>query len=130
MDFLTGTSQARVLPLLHTPERGENETFAEFKARRAASNKANRDAQRNPNHGLQNSRARYRTDMRASGAMGKRVRASDALMAAWAAKRVTNWKGETDPAGAYTLIGRSLDSETGEYIRRKWLAGISAQRGF
>ena len=47
-------------------------------------------------------------------------RAYRALMAAWAAKRVT--KAELrDEHGAYTLTGGA---------RRKWLAGISAQRGF
>lgn len=57
-------------------------------------------------------------------------RAYVALMAAWASKRIPNWKGERDQEGAYTLTGMSLDRETGEVIRRKWLAGISAQRGY
>lgn len=60
----------------------------------------------------------------------RKTRAYVALTAAWASKRVPNWKGDTDPTGAYTLIGRRFDPETGEYLRRKWLAGISAQRGY
>jgi hypothetical protein len=60
----------------------------------------------------------------------RKLRASDALLAAWAAKRLPKWEGERDAAGAYTMVGGSIDRETGEYIRRKWLAGISAQRGF
>lgn len=124
-----GTS-INTTPSLHQPERGENESFADYKARRAASNLAVRESQRNPDHGLTGSREKFRDSMRESGTMGKRIRASDALMAAWAAKRVTNWKGGRDQAGAYTMVGGSIDRETGEYIRRKWLAGISAQRGF
>jgi hypothetical protein len=104
----------------HNPARNEGESFSAYKARRAASNKTRRDAQRDPNHNLLNSRRKYRNDMRLSGTMGKRLRASDALMAAWAAKRVPNWKGARDEHGAYTQL-------TGG---RKWLAGISAQRGF
>lgn len=63
-------------------------------------------------------------------AKARKTRAYVALMAAWANKRVPNWKGEADAVGAYTFTGGSIDRETGEYIRRKWLAGISAQRGF
>lgn len=78
------------------------------------------------------------------------MRVSDALMAAWAAKRVTNWQGPRDGAGgAYTLTGSAYtvqgatpttrdhvmsagvgDGEGFYTARRIWLAGISAQRGF
>lgn len=34
------TSAAKRIPTLHAPERGEDETFAQYKARRAASSKA------------------------------------------------------------------------------------------
>lgn len=142
------TTATKATPQLHQPERGENETFAEYKARRAASNKANRDAQRNPNHGLTGSRQQFRNSMRASGAMGKRIRASDALMAAWASKRVTK-TALRDEHGALTLVGKpyelvNVHPTTREFVlsggvdgddffytvQRKWLAGVSAQRGF
>lgn len=102
-------------------QRYENESFAAYKVRRAASNAEVKAYTRNPNHGAVGSREKYRDDMRKSGAMGKRIRASDALMAAWASKRVPKWKGLTDEHGAYTVTGSA---------GRKWLAGISAQRGF
>jgi hypothetical protein len=52
-------------------------------------------------------------------------RTYEALMAAWAGKRLTNWSGNRDDHGdPFTLVGRNLDG-----TRRTWLAGISAQRG-
>jgi hypothetical protein len=59
--------------------------------------------------------------MKRSGTMGKRIRAADALEASWASKRIPNWKGPRDAHGAYTTTGTA---------GRKWLAGISAQRGY
>ena len=60
-----------------------------------------------------------------------KVRAADALTAAWAQKRITNWNGPRDEHGAYTLTGRSGQCHAdGTEVRRKWLAGISAQRGY
>jgi hypothetical protein len=50
-----------------------------------------------------------------------RTRAYRALMKAWAQKRIPKWKGARDEHGAYTVVGL-----TG----RKWLGGISAQRGY
>lgn len=144
----SGTSQQRVLPDLHQPERGENETFAEYKARRAASNAKNRAAQRDPNFGLVSARKQFRDSMRANGTMGKRVRASDALMAAWASKRITKAP-LSDDHGAFTLVGKPYElvnvyPTTREFVlssgvddddffytvQRKWLGGISAQRGY
>jgi hypothetical protein len=61
------------------------------------------------------------------GAPGTRItkphplRAFAALMAAWASKRVPKWKGERDEHGAFTRVGPG---------GRKWLAGVSAQRGY
>lgn len=76
-------------------------------------------------------------------------RAYVALMAAWAAKRIT--KAELrDEHSAYTLVGSTYEVEgmapdtsrehvtsswvhgedMGYTARRKWLAGISAQRGY
>lgn len=68
------------------------------------------------------------------------VRAYVALMQAWASKRVTKAVLQ-DEHGAYTVTGpmffapelssdsRYHDAFNG-YVRRKWLAGISAQRGY
>jgi hypothetical protein len=80
------------------------------------------------------------------------LRAYVALMNAAAQKRVPKWSGPRDEHGAYTLVGSvyTLDGEFGEpntrehviggavgggippeyTLRRKWLAGISAQRGY
>lgn len=101
-------------------QRHQNESFADYKQRRAASNAEVKAYTRNLSGGI-NSRQQFRDSMRASGAMGKRIRAADALVAAWAQKRVPKWKGLTDEHGAYTVTGSA---------GRKWLAGISAQRGF
>jgi hypothetical protein len=135
---------------IHNPERIEGESFAAYKARRAASNKVGRDMRRNPNHGLVGSRESYRDSMRQSGAMGQRTRASDALMAAWASKRITK-AAHRDEHGAYTCVGPVYEvygmnpDEGREHVigagkesdgtafysaRRKWLAGVSAQRGY
>lgn len=115
-------------------DRYENESFAAYKVRRAASNAEVRAYQRDLNHGAVGSRQKYRDEMRRSGAMGKRIRASDALMAAWAGKRVPNWKGMTDKHGAKTVTGRTpVHDDSGVLIgsqRRIWLAGISEQRGY
>lgn len=56
------------------------------------------------------------------------IRAYVALMAAWAQKRVTKAP-LRDEHGAYTVVGRKTASN-GETIKRMWLAGISAQRGY
>lgn len=135
---------------MHNPQRQEGESFADYKARRAASNAAVRAMRRDPNHGLVGSRQQYRNSLRSSGAMGKRIRASDALMAAWASKRITKAK-HRDEHGAYTCVGPVYEvygvspDEGREHVigggqesdgtvfygaRRKWLAGISAQRGY
>jgi hypothetical protein len=143
------TSKAAPRPHLHQPERGEQESFADYRKRRAASNKANRDSRRDPNHGSIGSRQQFRNSLRQSGAMGKRTRAADALTAAWASKRITKAP-LRDAHGAYTLTGpeyevERMEPDTGrEHVicswvdgedfgymaRRKWLGGISAQRGF
>jgi len=82
------------------------------------------------------------------------MRAYVALMAAWAAKRITKAP-LRDEHGAYTLTGSTYEMQAaegatitptaGEHVfggtfgngghtdyaaRRKWLAGISAQRGY
>lgn len=140
---------------IHTPQRMEGESFAAYKARRAESNRVARDLQRNPNHGLVSSRQRLRDSTREAGDMGKRIRASDALMEAWAQKRIAKWEGKRDEHGAYVAVGPvyEMQAAEGECInpssrehvlggafgngghtdytaRRKWLAGISAQRGY
>jgi hypothetical protein len=77
------------------------------------------------------------------------IRAYVALGAAWASKRVPKWRGPRDDNGAVCLIGKPYDIEGmhptsrevvltgwvdgedyGYTVQRKWLGGISAQRGF
>ncbi|MES2634067.1 MAG: hypothetical protein V4669_13920 [Pseudomonadota bacterium] len=72
-----------------------------------------------------------------------------ALYAAWASKRVPKWDGPRDDKGAVFLIGKPYALEGvhpsahevvlegwvdgddfGYTVQRKWLAGISAQRGY
>lgn len=82
------------------------------------------------------------------------IRAADALVAAWASKRVTKAPlrdehgAYTLTGGTYTVEGEGLQPTSREHLfggvfkgvgagghseytaRRKWLAGISAQRGY
>jgi hypothetical protein len=104
---------------LHVPERLNDESREEYAARRARARTAVRAIIGKGLGGGISSRKQFRDAMRANGTMGKRIRAANALLAAWASKRVPNWKGGHDAAGAFTLTGRP---------RRKWVAGISAQR--
>lgn len=60
------------------------------------------------------------------------TRAYVALCAAWAQKRITK-AALRDEHGAYTLVGSEyigVDGGDTYRPRRKWLAGISAQRGY
>jgi hypothetical protein len=150
-----GASRATTAPAsyaLHTPERHPAESKAQYRARRALSKAVGRHV---ADHGLNrgtSSREQLRDSMRRNGTMGLRTTASDALMAAWAAKRVPKWNGPREEHGAYTTVGSVYELEgdgvepsTREHVlgggvggglppsytlRRKWLAGISAQRGF
>lgn len=74
-----------------TPERAPNETQEQYKARRLlAKSIVERMSLRGPHWpGINGSTARQqlRDNMRKSGAMSKRVRFADLLMANWAAKR-------------------------------------------
>ncbi len=134
---------------LHTPERLSGESFADYKARRVASKAAMRQSTGHHLNGGTSSRTTYRNSLRSSGSMGRRTRAYVALLAAWAAKRITK-STLSDDNGAYTLVGATYDvegmapdtarehvtsswvhgEEMGYTARRKWLAGISSQRGF
>lgn len=79
---------------------------------------------------------------------GRKIRAYVALGAAWAAKRITKAK-LRDEHGAICLIGKRYDIEGihptsrevvltgwvdgeqfGYTVQRKWLGGLSAQRGY
>lgn len=146
------TSHGRKAIPLHQPERGADESHADYRARRKASRAAARDLTTAPttlhNRRTPGARESFRKSMRDSGTMGKRIRASDALMAAWASKRVTKAV-LRDEHGAITLVGKPYEIEgvhptTREFVRsswvdgddfgytvqRKWLGGISAQRGY
>lgn len=117
---------------LHIPQRLEGESFSAYSERRAKSHAANK-ANRTIGQGGVSSRRQYRDSMRESGTMGKKTRAYVALTAAWASKRVVKWDGARDEHGAYTLVGSEyigVDGGDTYRPRRKWLAGISAQRGY
>ena len=113
---------------VHTPERLNGESWADYKSRRAQSNAIGRVMRTAVNGGV-SSRQQFRDSMRKSGAMGKRTRAYVALLAAWAAKVVSKAK-LRDEHGAYTLTGAFKFLRDGSPLRRMWLAGISAQRGY
>lgn len=114
---------------IHIPQRLEGESFDAYRERRAESHAINK-ANRTIGQGGISSRKQYRDSMRSSGTMGKKTRAYVALCAAWAQKRVINWKGKRDEHGAFTLVGRGELPGVGIDGRRVWLAGISAQRGY
>lgn len=133
---------------LHSPERQQGETQQKYRERRAAARKAARAITGHGLGGGVGSRQALRDEMRKSGTMGKRTRAYVALMAAWAAKRVTKAK-LRDENGAITFVGKPYEligvkpssrefvieggSDHGERfytVRRVWLAGVSAQRGY
>ncbi len=133
---------------LHTPERGADETQAAYKLRRSLSRAAVRsmtlrglgDQRKAPS-----SRQQLRDSQRANG-NGPRASFGPTLMTAHASLRAAALPTACprDEFGAYTLTGfhRALPTivsydESGEcqidmrdVPRRKWLAGISAQRGF
>lgn len=132
---------------VHIPQRLDGESFDAYRARRAQSHAINK-ANRTIGQGGVSSRQQYRDSMRNSGTMGKRTRAYVALGAAWAAKRITKAK-LRDEHGAFCLIGKRYDLEGvhpssrevvlegwvdgdqfGYTVQRKWLGGISAQRGY
>jgi hypothetical protein len=55
------------------------------------------------------------------------------LLATWARTRRNDKArhlGLRDQYGAFTMVGRSRDPVSLVWSRRKWLAGISAQRGY
>jgi hypothetical protein len=131
---------------MHNPQRRDGESFKSYRERREA---AKREVLRITGAGLNggtSSRKQLRDSMRANGTMGLRVRASDALMAAWASKRVTK-AALRDENGAYTCVGAVYEVEgmapdtdrehvisswvhgedMGYTARRKWSAGVSAQ---
>ena len=113
----------------HIPQRLDGESFDAYRTRRAESHAINK-ANRAIGQGGTSSRESLRAETRRSGDMGKRIRAYVALCAAWAQKRVINWKGRRDEHGAYTLVGRGELPNGVTDGRRMWLAGISAQRGY
>jgi hypothetical protein len=133
---------------LHIPQRLTGESFDAYKTRRAQSHAINK-ANRTTGQGGISSRKSLRDEMRKSGTMGKRTRAYVALCAAWAAKRVAKslFRDEngayTCTGGIYQVEGMAPDTnrehvlsswvhgeDTGYTARRKWLGGISAQRGY
>jgi hypothetical protein len=136
---------------IHIPQRLNGESFEAYKTRRAESKaEIRRITAHAINKGLIGSRQQQRDSMRTSGTMGRRTRAYVALMAAWVAKQITKAK-LRDEHGAYTCVGPVYEvygmnpDEAREHVigagtesdgtvfysaRRKWLAGISAHRGY
>ncbi len=122
---------------IHTPARQPNESQADYRARRAASNRANVQ----PSGGRQTSRELQREERRKNGHL--RGTYGQGLRNHFNRKRVEAQKGvPRDPArlkqidkhGFYTVTGATrmvIESPfPARMERRKWLAGISAQRGY
>lgn len=119
---------------LHSPERQPGESQAKYRERRAASHKAV-DAMRCADIGNQrrepSSRERQRDSARRAG-RGPRATYGLGLLQPQRLRnqeRMAKLHPLRDEHGAYTLIGALIRTEEG-VTRRKWLAGISAQRGY
>jgi hypothetical protein len=109
---------------LHAPERQPGESMGHYRARRYASNIAVRaiNAQARDSN-RESSRTGLRNAQRKNGSL--KSGAFGAGVIAAAARRALDKRqnrGPRDEHGSYTQTGRDP--------RRKWLAGISAQRGF
>lgn len=129
---------------LHTPERQARESQADYRARRAASNSAVRDLKRGPHQApaispLDVSRfflGQHTNPLRNKSRRALRLAkfARSAWLSHWTPTptvKVRKHKPSTNPTprdgfGAFTLIGKG----NAQHERRKWLGGISAQRGF
>jgi hypothetical protein len=118
---------------IHTPERGTDESAADYKARREASRKAVRAmtlANIGDQHRAPSSREQLRNSQRSNGKLraGSYGRGLDNKWSNDAAKKQAKLPHYRDANGAFTLIGKRdfMNNENG----RMWLAGISAQRGY
>lgn len=132
---------------LHTPERQPDESMQDYRLRRAASHAAVRSMRAVGMSGGQTSREKQRSVKRNAGTLRGTFGAS--LIAMWASKRrdaIHKANGHAQPA--WTFVGREVASVIewdehgvpitggrlmpagGGVLRRVWLAGISAQRGY
>jgi hypothetical protein len=145
-----GTNAADTRPHLHQPERGEHESFAAYKARRAASQKA---VARVLAGALIDPRTlgkgRSSTDRERARVRAERPEPPQPKFPR-ERKRKQHAHQLHDEHGAYTLVGGTYEVEgiepdtsrehvTSSWVdgedfgytaRRKWLGGISAQRGY
>lgn len=122
---------------LHTPERQADETVEDYKARRAASKAAARAITA---HGFGNqrklpsSREKLRDAQRQNGNGPSGVYSLGIVQPQRKRDQQRMQKIHTrrDEHGAFTLVGRRDTFAHADHddSRRKWLAGISAQRGF
>lgn len=118
---------------IHAPQRYPFESMADYRERRAESRKI---SDRITLAGLAQtsqtptSRQQLRDAQRRGGTMSKRRRFADVFTASLARKRaeVMPGHGHYDEHGFFTLVGKR-DFFTNQ-AGRKWLAGISAQRGY
>lgn len=117
---------------IHTPERGINESAAEYQARREASRNAVRAmtlAGIGNQHRAPSSRQQLRDSQRSNGKLraGSYGRGLNNKWSNDAAKKQAKLPHRRDKDGAFTLVGKP---DFFENRRRMWLAGISAQRGY
>ena len=135
---------------IHAPERQAGESMQAYRLRRAASKAAVRSMCAVGKSGGQTSREKQRDDKRKAGtlrgvfglgliAASARARADD--MARQHRRDASGHTKLRDEHGAYTCVGpmfyapgaaddaRHHDCFNG-FVRHKWLAGISAQRGY
>lgn len=118
---------------LHTPERQPTESQADYRKRQQASKRAVQAmtlSKIHKQHSLPSQRQELRDAQRENNKAPRGIYA-DAIGWNAAKTRAEEIKGRTyhDENGAYTRVGRKL-AFNGETIRRMWLAGISAQRGY
>lgn len=130
------------LQSLHAPERAEDESFEDYKQRRAASKAAARALMRAPEQMPavnQFDTARFFLGHVCSKKMdkaSKRARAEQRCPAMPAAKErehKPHAHATRDKHGAVTLIGRDplrRIGVDGKEVRRIWLGGVSAMRGY
>lgn len=120
------------MPNIHTPQRLDGETFRDYRDRRKNSRFAAEALTLNglaTGRSAPSSRQQLRDAQRRNGTMGKRKRFADVFTAHLARKRAEAMSGGyRDQHGAFTLVGKRdfFTNQTG----RKWLAGVSAQRGY
>lgn len=114
---------------IHTPERQPNESQAQYRERRAMSNSIAKSLGAARNGGpsaRQKLRDKQRENGNLRGVYGVGVVAAQSRRQRDALPKV----GQRDEHGAFTLVGAQPCEPWQGQKRRKWLGGISAQRGY